>query len=293
MRNMSRQDFPLPEDEDPQRLRPAAVSWPVSAAAAPASPPQPPSSAAPAARRAPDYELKLTALEQKIARLREKLDPKIQQLQERYEEERSRLKADFRLRLERIDFDFDRRLDKLGAKIERKLGARFAELNRLRSGRRPDAAVGPPAPLPAAPLALPDPPAPLEAKNDWLDHYDALCKYVEGHDKLPHHLGKHAELGTWCNRQMLLYKRGQLGPDRVDMLHAVQGWCWSPGDVTWFEHYRSLRDSLKNKKLEKVRKINGFDMGKWISRQKSHGRQGQLAENRYRALEKLAGWRWD
>lgn len=137
---------------------------------------------------------------------------------------------------------------------------------------------------------------------NWFENILKLYKYVyqSGYSIVPlNYVTKDGfRLGQWVRRQQRAYERGELPKHKQEALEQLPKWKWkfSP-DIIWLENLQHLqkyaeREGHSNVPSKYISE-DGFNLGSWISRQRTAYRQGRLLEDRKRALEQLPGWIWD
>ncbi|GAB4590118.1 helicase associated domain-containing protein [Nocardia sp. IFM 10818] len=118
--------------------------------------------------------------------------------------------------------------------------------------------------------------------------------------------GRGSDLGRWCERQRLAYRRKMLEPLRVHRLMAVPGWTWNATDERWALQLAQIaalaadRGGLDLDAPEVARtRLAGAEahtgittVGRWCALQRILARQGELDEWRTRQLDAVSGWSW-
>ncbi len=133
----------------------------------------------------------------------------------------------------------------------------------------------------------------------WEEGFNRLLQYVEGHD---HALVPDSykvdgyNLGGWVRKQRSSYVKGALEADRQRRLQDVPGWVWSSFAAKWEEGFQRLRDYVEGHDHALVPasyKVDGYNLGSWVSRQRVEYVEGTLEADRQQRLEDLPGWTWD
>jgi superfamily II DNA or RNA helicase len=151
----------------------------------------------------------------------------------------------------------------------------------------------------------------------WWEQFEALADYVRTHkDYPPQHRGaasqpvwKGQRVGQFVNESRNGYRdNGWLTkfPDRVAALEALPGWVWNEKDAEWERHFSQLERFVEASGHADPRSgdlIDGFDIGRWVSKQRSRiagntyrdNRNGRvrveaLSEQRAARLRALPGW---
>ena len=138
-------------------------------------------------------------------------------------------------------------------------------------------------------------------------HLRALRQFAdrEGHAKV---LQKHVErvgdvevrLGAWVNKRRAEYKKGKLSKERIELLDAVPGWIWDPGDASFDLHLRALRQfadreghvRMGDKHVERVGDVE-VSLGTWVSGRRDAHKKGKLNKEHVELLDAVPGWVWD
>jgi hypothetical protein len=130
----------------------------------------------------------------------------------------------------------------------------------------------------------------------WQQHYKLLLEYIkrEGHCRVP---SRHEEsgfrLGRWVHAQR--QNRDKLDEKRRRALEKLEDWNWKGRDAKWNRAYNLLLEFVGRHGHAMVPKLyveGGFALGVWVMHQRGYYRNGQLAEEREKKLEKVPGWSW-
>ncbi len=156
----------------------------------------------------------------------------------------------------------------------------------------------------------------LEALPGWYwdPHWDrglaALRQYVDrtGHARprwgdVEMLDGEEVKLGIWVNSRRRAYKsdglsgRGDLPPERCEILEALPGWAWNVFERDFQLGLGALRQFAEREGTIRVssRHVETFGGGNvrlaaWMSNRRNN--KGQLSEERIEALEAVPGWDW-
>lgn len=152
----------------------------------------------------------------------------------------------------------------------------------------------------------------------WWTKYDALAEHVRQHHDIPsrsyvaHHRG--VDLGSFVNVCRSAYVEGgkdggwlRKFPDRVAALEQLPGWVWNVKDAEWETHFAQLQRWVKltgHANPGAADLVDGFDIGKWVQKQRSRIRGNQwvdrrrgdvirtetLSDDRTARLRALPGW---
>ena len=140
-----------------------------------------------------------------------------------------------------------------------------------------------------------------EDYNDsWDSNFEAVRDYAEKEGKLPPQRSKNIEvkkLGTWCNYQRNLRRRGKLSEERQKKLETISIWWWDEDfDGKWDSNFKQTRDYVKKEgKLPSIysRDIEVSRLGQWCNSQRIFRRAGKLSKERQEKLMSIKGWYWD
>ncbi len=139
------------------------------------------------------------------------------------------------------------------------------------------------------------------AEASWENGYKRLWEFAdrEGHSRVPaaYRDADGIRLGQWVGVQRTNHRSGHLSEERQRQLEALPGWVWDMKEAKWEEGFAHLQRFTEREGHTRVpfeyRDADGFRLGKWVNKQRTHGKQGKLAEERRRRLEAVAGWVWD
>lgn len=104
-------------------------------------------------------------------------------------------------------------------------------------------------------------------------------------------------LGRWV--YLTRNKRQRLDAVRQARLESVPGWSWDPFRDRWEAAFEQLtafvaeHGSARVPMVKSRRREPGFNLGSWVSRQRSEYRLGKLPPADVARLEALPGWSWD
>jgi superfamily II DNA or RNA helicase len=132
----------------------------------------------------------------------------------------------------------------------------------------------------------------------WEESFAQLCDYVaeNGTALVPNScVWKGFPLGGWINRQRTMYDRGKIDPARQRRLEELPGWSWDVNEYRWEQGFRYLTEYIAEHGSAQVPAqyvVNGYNLGKWVFKQRANYRNEVLDPERIRRLEALAGWSW-
>jgi superfamily II DNA or RNA helicase len=116
-------------------------------------------------------------------------------------------------------------------------------------------------------------------------------KDIKGTDKFDGY-----PIGQWVKVQRRFHSKGELSADRQRRLQALPGWSWNIRSARWEEGFGVLLhyvDIYGDALVPTSHAMDDFDLGAWVSTQRSFYRKGVLSSDRARRLEQLPGWAWD
>lgn len=103
-------------------------------------------------------------------------------------------------------------------------------------------------------------------------------------------------LGVWVAKQRTHRNKGNLSQERQQQLEKLPGWKWNPRDDLWEEGFARLQDYVARSGTALVPKdctINGFQVGTWVTTQRSAYKKGELPAERIQRLDAVPGWTWN
>jgi superfamily II DNA or RNA helicase len=135
-----------------------------------------------------------------------------------------------------------------------------------------------------------------EAWEEALKHLRRFVKR-EGHARVPqNHIEDGFPLGPWVATVRGAFRRKSLEPRRAEQLAAFAGWVWNPYEASWEESYSRLLRFVEREGHARPSQRDldkGFNLGGWVSRQRSAFAHGRLGPDRVKRLAALPGWVWD
>jgi superfamily II DNA or RNA helicase len=104
-------------------------------------------------------------------------------------------------------------------------------------------------------------------------------------------------LGTWVTQQRSKRNQGKLSDERARRLEALPKWTWDSVAELWEDGFRHLEEYVAQHGDALVpgdfRSEDDFQLGVWISTQRSRFTKGKLESERQNRLESLSGWTWN
>ena len=127
----------------------------------------------------------------------------------------------------------------------------------------------------------------------WDEWYGLLQRFYkrEGHCLVAQkHQENDSKLGNWVNTQRA--SKNRLSPERIKRLSDIN-FIWDAIDDQWERGYAALHDFQRqngNCLVNDSLKINGFNLGKWVGKQRA--KKNQLSSDRVKRLNVL-GFSWN
>jgi superfamily II DNA or RNA helicase len=139
-----------------------------------------------------------------------------------------------------------------------------------------------------------------QLEHIWETFFDLLVEFTHefGNASVPSDpkLYKGQKLWFWTQMQRTRYKDGSLEQDRIAKLETLSGWTWSPKDDVWDEWLELLNRYIISTGSSRVAQSTTFEsrnIGRWVSKQRSRYRKGNLERDRIELLEAIEGWTWE
>lgn len=132
--------------------------------------------------------------------------------------------------------------------------------------------------------------------EQWWSQFEALAEWarIHGHPNCPQAtLWQDKRIGQFLNTTRLAYKSGALSPDRVAALESLGGWSWDVRDDAWESHLGALVSwaaAHGHACPSHGDLVEGFDLGRWVSKQRVRLRAGALEPSRAQRLRAVPGW---
>jgi superfamily II DNA or RNA helicase len=131
----------------------------------------------------------------------------------------------------------------------------------------------------------------------WERAFSALERYVrrEGNARVPPSYRENGvALGMWVSNQR--HRRRILSLKRRQRLERLPGWAWDPYEASWQEGFSHLHNYVAregNARVPPRYQGDGFELGRWVTKQRGVYRRGALDTSRAQQLTALPGWAWD
>lgn len=136
-------------------------------------------------------------------------------------------------------------------------------------------------------------------EEQWWANFDALAEWARSENGgiancSTHLVWKGQNIGPWVNTIRGHFKDGVLvDPERIAALEALCGWSWDVRADAWRTHFESLtRWAVEHGHASPSvgDTVDGFDVGRWVQKQRVAVRSGRLDAGRSVELRALPGW---
>lgn len=134
----------------------------------------------------------------------------------------------------------------------------------------------------------------------WWARFDLLRDFMVTHRRDPHHFEewrglKVGQFLNTCRAARTDHDGHWLNafPDRIAALEAIPGWCWNTKDAQWDESFAKLQRWVARTGTATPTAsdtVDGFMVGRWVTKQRSRIREGTLRQDRIDRLRALPGW---
>nr|ABE10993.1 putative helicase [uncultured Prochlorococcus marinus clone ASNC612] len=128
-------------------------------------------------------------------------------------------------------------------------------------------------------------------RDDWFNKFEELKLFIKenGHARPPQ---RKSVLGTWCNKQRSLYKKGKLPQEYIQLLESLRSWTWDPNESDWEDSFIKVENFIDKYGHMKIHETNK-ELVSWVDKQRRSFKDGTLSKIREDKLSKLVGWVWD
>lgn len=136
-------------------------------------------------------------------------------------------------------------------------------------------------------------------ESAWEEGFEHLRTFMteHGHSRVPQRFKNEDgfRLGTWVSKQR--DRRASLDEGQQRRLENLPAWTWHARAETWEDGFNRLlrfADSNGHTRVpQSYADGEGFELGQWVSGQRSAHQRGTLANERTRLLEDLPEWAWN
>ena len=135
--------------------------------------------------------------------------------------------------------------------------------------------------------------------DQWEAGFSRLKDYVEqsGDARVPSSYTVDGyRLGNWVTNVRSFHAKGRLDAARERRLEELPGWTWDSVAEKWEEGFTRLVAYVKrhgDARVPSSYTIDNYQLGTWVTSQRSFHAKGTLEAKRERRLEELPGWNWD
>lgn len=135
-------------------------------------------------------------------------------------------------------------------------------------------------------------------EDQWWDNFEALASWAREHGgaaSCPQQLVWDGQrIGHWVNTVRGHFKEGVLvDSERIAALESLPGWSWDVRADAWRAHFDSLAGWASvhgHASPSAGAVVDGFDLGRWVHKQRIAVRSGRLDAGRCAELRALPGW---
>ena len=131
-------------------------------------------------------------------------------------------------------------------------------------------------------------------EKQWNDNYIKCVEYKKIHGTINTISNDDKKLRAWIGTQRHKFKKGELSKERINLLNELEI-IWDEFEANWIEWYeiaKSYYNKFYSLQIPKKFVFNGFNIGEWISTQRSNYKKGKLSNDRKEKLDEI-GMIWD
>ena len=139
-----------------------------------------------------------------------------------------------------------------------------------------------------------------QSTTSWYFCYGTLENYVQnyGNARVPaYYVSLNGlQLGRWIGTQRSNKFKNLLSQSQIQRLETLPGWSWDALTDQWedgFEHLKSYVKQFGNATVSQRYVTPDFNLGSWVSTQRSNKLKNLLNQDRIERLEALPGWYWN
>ena len=129
--------------------------------------------------------------------------------------------------------------------------------------------------------------------NTWEDSYEIAVDYYKENNTIDipfdYKTKNGYSLGQWVSNQRSQYKNGELTKEKIDLLNKI-GFNFNKKTLTWDDSYNLAKKHYEQYNTIDVKRgyiYEGYDLGLWISHQRSKYNTNQLSEDKINKLKLL------
>ena len=104
-------------------------------------------------------------------------------------------------------------------------------------------------------------------------------------------------VGDWAAAQRQAYWCGEISPEQVQQLEAIDGWTWEGRDQrAWLVRLEAARRWLSSRPGSSICDglvVGKLPIGEWAAAQRKRRTAGLMPDPLARQLESVAGWTWE
>jgi very-short-patch-repair endonuclease len=135
--------------------------------------------------------------------------------------------------------------------------------------------------------------------EQWQDAFQLLLQFVARHgtsDVKQNHIEDGFKLGIWLNKQRGRYRRGNLPPDRIQLLESQPDWKWEPRQDRTSAALAALRAFTARTGHSKVpiRHVeDGLKLGQFVYNVRGRYARRELSASLTAQLLSIPNWSWN
>ena len=133
----------------------------------------------------------------------------------------------------------------------------------------------------------------------WFDRFGLFKRWIDlnGHCMIATtDLFENLPLGAWVSHQRAEHNVGRLQQSRIQLFEEIEGWDWDAFDAKWkyaFDLLVEYEKQFGHSEPPYTAKYKGFELGNWVSNQRTMRRSREYREDRANLLESLTTWSWE
>lgn len=103
-------------------------------------------------------------------------------------------------------------------------------------------------------------------------------------------------LDSWVSKTRAAYRGGMLTASQVNEMESIPHWRWDANDAAWEAGWQALNSYCERvgdaRPAQSLVTEDGFQLGRWVARQRAAFLSGRLSEDHAARLSSLPGWFW-